>query len=83
LLKGEGNSNQIAVEEDHSKMVKFRSRADPNYQRVFAKIKEMLENYEANLLETSFTPMEITYEMCEVQERLQGSSTESSDRASN
>jgi hypothetical protein len=56
------NCNQIAIQEDHSKMVKFRSRADPHYQRVFAKIEEMMENHdrEAKLSDSSFTPMETT-----------------------
>ncbi|KAI5790407.1 hypothetical protein FPQ18DRAFT_293396, partial [Pyronema domesticum] len=52
--------NQISIQEDHSQMVKFRSRTDPHYQRVFAKIKETMENHEAKLSETSFTPMETT-----------------------
>jgi hypothetical protein len=41
-------------------MVKFRSRTDPHYQSVLAKIKETMENHEAKLSETSFRPMEIT-----------------------
>jgi hypothetical protein len=55
------NCNEIAIQ-DHSKMVKFRSRADPHYQRVFAKIEEMMENHdrEAKLSDSSFTPMETT-----------------------
>lgn len=36
-------SNQIAVSADHSKIVKFRARADPIYQRVCYKITEMID----------------------------------------
>jgi hypothetical protein len=75
------NCNQIAIQEDHSRMVKFRSRTDPHYQRVYSKIKEIMVNHQAKL-----TPMETTtpamYEMCEVRERLQGGSFESGERGS-
>jgi hypothetical protein len=54
------NFNQIAIEEDHSNMVKFRSKTDPHYQRILAKIKETMENHEAKLSETSFRPMVTT-----------------------
>ncbi|KAI5785379.1 hypothetical protein FPQ18DRAFT_86745 [Pyronema domesticum] len=40
------NCNQIAIQEDHSRMVKFRSRTDPHYQRVCSKIKELTNAYE-------------------------------------
>jgi hypothetical protein len=40
------NCNQVAIQEDHSRMVKFRSRTDPHYQRVCSKIKELTKAYE-------------------------------------
>ncbi|KAI5785392.1 hypothetical protein FPQ18DRAFT_87085 [Pyronema domesticum] len=40
------NCNQIAIQEDHSRMVKFRSRTDRHYQRVCSKIKELTNAYE-------------------------------------
>jgi hypothetical protein len=62
------------------------SRTDPHYERVYSKIKEMMENYEAKLSKTSFTPMETiapkSYEICEDQERLQGGSWQNSERES-
>ncbi|KAI5787767.1 hypothetical protein FPQ18DRAFT_307775 [Pyronema domesticum] len=51
--------NQIAIQ-DHLKMVKFRSRTDPQYQRMYSKIQEIIEHYEEKLSKTSFTPMETT-----------------------
>ncbi|CCX13134.1 Similar to hypothetical protein AOL_s00004g380 [Arthrobotrys oligospora ATCC 24927]; acc. no. EGX54347 [Pyronema omphalodes CBS 100304] len=68
------NCNQIAIQEDHSKMVKFKSRTDPHYQRVYSQVKEMMEKHEAKLSDTSYTPIQTVapkpYQMCLVQERL-------------
>jgi hypothetical protein len=67
-------------------MVKFHSESDEHYQRVCAKIKEMIVNHKAELTEISFTSMETTiskaHERGEVQGRLQGGSSERSEHAS-
>jgi aspartate-semialdehyde dehydrogenase len=52
------NCNQIAVQEDHSKMVKFKSRTDPHYERVYSQIKEMVEKHETRLSKTTYTPIQ-------------------------
>jgi hypothetical protein len=75
--------NIIEICADHFRMIKFRSKYDKNYQRVIIKINEMMMvNHEAKLSKTSLTPMETVptkhYEKCEVQERLQGGSPDSS-----
>jgi hypothetical protein len=59
-------SNRMEICADHYRMVKFQSRSDVHYQRVIVKIQEMMK----------------TYETRDVQERLQGGSSESSECAS-
>ncbi|KAI5784170.1 hypothetical protein FPQ18DRAFT_381727 [Pyronema domesticum] len=78
--------NIIEICADHFRMVKFRPKYDKNYQRVIIKInKMMMVNHEAKLSKTSLTPVETVstkhYKMCKVQERLQGGSSDSSERA--
>jgi hypothetical protein len=44
-------NNQTAVRSDHPKIVKFKSRTEDHYQRVFAKIQETLRDYEGHSLQ--------------------------------
>ncbi|KAI5812817.1 hypothetical protein BZA77DRAFT_296478 [Pyronema omphalodes] len=38
--------NKIGIHADHSKMIKFESRSDENYQRVISKIQDITKAYE-------------------------------------
>jgi hypothetical protein len=53
-------NDRMEISADHSKMVKFRSKSDEHYQRVVVKIKEIMENHEKKLSESSCTSIETT-----------------------